>query len=122
MILVQVPSGTQACQIEFPEYTLDKRGRPLLDAKKQPVPFGERSCKGALHLKPGTKTITEAELAFIKKEYPGMRLHVIKEGIGASGAAPKETVAKVKSPDEAKAGDGPRSKSAKGKTGGAGSQ
>lgn len=122
MILVQVPNGIQPQQIEFPEHKLNERGRPELDAKKQPVKFGERSCKGSLHLKPGsTKIISAPELSFIKKEYPGLRLHVIKEGVKSPEDAAKAAKPKPKADAEAKAKPKADAEAAKGKGKGGGS-
>jgi len=90
MILVSVPAGVMPCQIEIPQHQLDKRGRPMLDDKKQPVPFGERSCEGSLHLRPNsTKTITEAELAYVNERHPELRLHVVQVLKPESAPAPK---------------------------------
>ena len=97
-ILVQVPQDVGPLQVEFPEHKLDERGRPLMErplddkgkpakdgkgkpAPLQPVPFGERSRDGALHLRPGaSKVITEAEFQHIKRVHPdvGRRLRVVK--------------------------------------------
>jgi hypothetical protein len=98
MVVVQVPTGVSACQIEFPEHQLDKRGKPKLDENKQPVPFGERSCLGALHLRPGsTKTITEPELEFIRASRPDLKLRVIASDVKASApeSAPSDDAAQT---------------------------
>lgn len=117
-ILVQVPQGVGPLQVEVPEYKLDGKGRPLMerplgadgkpakDGKGRPValqsvPFGERSCDGALHLRPGaSKVITEAEFQHIKKMHPdvGRRLHVVKQ-------LTDEDLAKGKGKGESKAAE-----------------
>lgn len=125
-ILVQVPQGVGPLQVEFPQHKLDDRGRPMMErplgedgkpAKDgkgrpvplQPVPFGERSCEGSLHLRPGaSKIITEAELQHIKKAHPdvGRRLRVVQQ-------LADEGLAKDKAPEpEGKAAPEPEGKAA----------
>lgn len=141
-ILVQVPQGVGPLQVEVPEHKLDGKGRPLMerplgaDGKPatdgmgrpvalQPVLFGERSCDGALHLRPGaSKVITEAEFQHIKSVRPdvGRRLRVVKRLAGAgpskaAEAAPRVPVASASagSSDAPEGSEGDKPKKSKGK-------
>lgn len=49
----------------------------LLPQQVEDFPEGcERSCKGALHLKPGTLTVTDGELAHIRKSRPELSAYL----------------------------------------------
>lgn len=66
-VMIQVPRGLGPMQVEIPEFKLNHRGRQLLDNEGKPVPFGERSVVGALHLRPNsTAIISEDEHAYLK--------------------------------------------------------
>lgn len=107
---VQVPVGVAMCQVDFPEFKTDAKGIPLKhkdgDKKGQPIPFGARSCEGALHIAPGrTLTVTASELEHLRATRPELRLHVVKEH------KPKAAPAVVTEP--LPAGDAPRSERAR---------
>jgi hypothetical protein len=88
MLTVQFSVG-EPCQVEFPAFQIAPNGRALLDDKKQPVPFGERSCTGALHLQPGSvKSITAAELAHIQRFYPKVKSRVLPQPSEQPAPAP----------------------------------
>lgn len=55
-------------QIEFPEKF---RGNDGGEVKV------ERSCEGALHLRPGTVFLTESEKAYLDKQHPGVARHLL---------------------------------------------
>jgi hypothetical protein len=73
MPLIHIPVGVAPCQVEFPsEIKEGTASRPF-----------ERSCKGALHLRPAsTKQITDDELQYLKtaKQHAklGARVSVIQ--------------------------------------------
>lgn len=65
-LMVKVPKGFTPIQVEFPEYKSDMRGRP--DKSK---PFGERSRKGALHLKSDASVVvTQDEFDYMVGSIP----------------------------------------------------
>lgn len=104
MILVQIPAGVAPCHIEFPEFQMNERGRPVMEEvedkkgkkSKQPKEFGERSCKGSLRLAPGTKIISAPELAYVKKHFPETRLHVLQDNVKSPKQAAEDIAAKLK--------------------------
>lgn len=135
-ILVQVPQSVGPLQVEVPEHKLDGKGRPLMerldgrgrpakDGKGRPVAlrpvlFGERSCDGALHLRPGaSKVITEAEFQHIKKMHPevGRRLRVVKQLADEPAEAPEAAPAPAPSTssDAPEGSEGDKPKKSKGK-------
>lgn len=75
MFTLQIPPTFKPTQVEIPDGV-------------------ERSCKGSLHLRPGTKKVTKAEWAHLKKEEPKL-----VKGFQATEAAEKKPKAADKKPE-----------------------
>ena len=67
MPVIHIPRGLAVAQVEIPESEGDRRL--------------ERSCKGAVHLRPGIKVVTNDELTVIEKVLPKIfkRLRVVSD-------------------------------------------
>lgn len=67
MPVIHIPRGLAVAQVEIPDTAGERRL--------------ERSCKGAVHLRPGIKMVTNDELAVIEKVLPKVfrRLRVVSE-------------------------------------------
>lgn len=100
MITLQIPPNITPAQIEIP------------------ATVKERSCKGALHVKPGSKKVTEAEWAHLKKAAPELVAKIqatkavegkapgkaaLKKAAALKNAKPKKAEPKKAEPEKASA-------------------
>lgn len=104
MPFVQFVVTALQCQVEdFPAVV-------AVEGKDEPRKF-ERSCEGALHVRPGSSTeITADELAHLRDKHPKLyaacRVLATDEQLAASRRAPTEPPPAPTEPDEGEASSG----------------
>lgn len=99
MYTVFIPIGVLPQQVDFPEFKLDGRGKPVKGDDGGNVPFGERSGKGALHIRPNsTLTVTGDELPLVLKACPSAR--VLNEPFPVVEESKKEPAAQAPKAEE----------------------